>query len=536
MKKEWIIIVIIVVFLVKLFIVNGQIINVKGYSHDDRLFVSAAENVLSNNWLGTYNDKTLSKGVSGVLFIAVSSKLKIPFLLAQQILYFMACILIIIMLSTVIKNKSILFLIFVILLMNPISYSDAFSFVYRDGLYTCLIMFLIAYSFRMFFNYKEDIKKLILYSILFGVTYGLIYLCREETISLTPYLICAGFITLSFIIFDKECDKKIQRVLCVLGIPLIVSVIMITTVSSINYKYYGRFITNDFTSRDFKDAYGAITRIKQKNYIKRVPLNKESREELYKLSPTFKELKPFLEGEGKKYFNEPINDYQEGFLYWAVREAAYKLGYYKDAKTSKEFYNKLSNEINDLCDNKKIECKSKRSSLIAPIYPETIEELKVYIPKTFLYQITYKNVLVEIPTRKSSNSLYEKITYNKTQYDSKDKYKISIMNSILQVYKALNPPIMIISIICYMFIMIRFFNKENKFKYYKQIILVNGILGIYILRIGTIAFVGAAEYTSALNKCQYLAPTYPVQSLFSILVIIFVIEQIKKSKKQSSKR
>ena len=110
------------------------------------------------------------------------------------------------------------------------------------------------------------------------------------------------------------------------------------------------------------------------------------------------------------------------------------------------------------------------------------------------------------------------------------------MNSILQVYKALNPPIMIISIICYMFIMIRFFNKENKFKYYKQIILVNGILGIYILRIGTIAFVGAAEYTSALNKCQYLAPTYPVQSLFSILVIIFVIEQIKKSKKQSSKR
>ena len=90
---------------------------------------------------------------------------------------------------------------------------------------------------------------------------------------------------------------------------------------------------------------------------------------------------------------------------------------------------------------------------------------------------------------------------------------------------------MIISIISYIFIMIRFFNKKYKYKYYKQIILINGILGIYILRIGTIAFVGAAEYTSVLDKCQYLAPTYPVQSLFSILTIIFSIEQIKEMKK-----
>ena len=531
MKNKWIIIAITVLFLIKLFIASGQIINVKGYSHDDGLFITSTENIIKNQWLGTYNDKTLSKGVAGVLFIAISNKLKIPFLLAQQIIYFIVCISLIKMLNNIIKNKKLIFLIFVILLMNPISYSDAFSFVYRDGLYTCLIMCLIAYSFQMFFNYKKDRKKLIIYSILFGITYGLIYLCREETSSLTPYIICAEIITLSFIIFDKKCNNKFQRVLSILGIPLLISLIMITTVSIINYKYYGRFITNDFTSKDFKDAYGAITRIKQKNYIKRVPLNKESREELYKLSPTFKELKPFLEGEGKKYFNKPINDYQEGFLYWAVREAAYKLGYYKDAKTSKAFYIKLSNEINDLCDSKKIECRPKRSSLIAPIYKETIEELKIFIPKTFIYQITYKNVLVEIPKRKVSKLQFEKITYNKAEYNSKDKYKISVMNLILKVYKILNPIIMIISIISYIFIMIRFFNKKYKYKYYKQIILINGILGIYILRIGTIAFVGAAEYRSVLDKCQYLAPTYPVQSLFSILTIIFSIEQIKEMKK-----
>ncbi|MBQ1551837.1 MAG: hypothetical protein IIZ67_07015, partial [Bacilli bacterium] len=88
MKNKWIIIAITVLFLIKLFIASGQIINVKGYSHDDGLFITSTENIIKNQWLGTYNDKTLSKGVAGVLFIAISNKLKIPFLLAQQIIYF----------------------------------------------------------------------------------------------------------------------------------------------------------------------------------------------------------------------------------------------------------------------------------------------------------------------------------------------------------------------------------------------------------------------------------------------------------------
>lgn len=530
MKRKSIIAAIFIIFFIKLFIVSGQIINIKGFSHDDGLFVLSANNILSNNWLGDYNDKTLSKGVAGILFIAISNKLNISYLSAEQILYFLACIAIIIMIRNIINNKNILFIIFTILLMNPISYSDAFSFVYRDGLYTCLILFLLAFSFQIFFNYKSDIKNFALYSFLFGASYSLIYICREETVSLTPYLLCAGIIILGFIIFDKDCDNKIHKVIFVLGIPSIILTLTICAVSAVNYKYYGRFITNDFTSRDFKDVYGALTRIKQKNYIKRVPLNKESREELYKISPTFKELEPFLEGEGKKYFNKPIDDYQEGFLYWAVREAAYKLGYYKDAQTSKNFYNKLSNEINNLCDKKMIECTKKRSSLIAPIYPETIEELKIYIPKTFYYQITYKRVLVEITQRNTDPRMYLKITNNKIRYEN--KYKLYIMKGILQIYKILNPVVMIISTVFFLFIMIKVIKDKNFLKnYYKQIILLNGIFGLYILRIGTVAFVGAAEYTTALDKCQYLAPTYPVQSLFSILSIIFFIQLIKDNKK-----
>ena len=69
MKKKWLIIAIMVTFILKLIIVNGQILNIKGYSHDDGLFVLAANNILNHNWLGSYNDKTLSKGIAGILFL-----------------------------------------------------------------------------------------------------------------------------------------------------------------------------------------------------------------------------------------------------------------------------------------------------------------------------------------------------------------------------------------------------------------------------------------------------------------------------------
>ena len=74
-NKRWMLIMaIIIMLLLKIFIINGQIINIKNYAHDDKLFVSAAHSILNNNWLGVYNDRTLSKGVAGILFIALSKK------------------------------------------------------------------------------------------------------------------------------------------------------------------------------------------------------------------------------------------------------------------------------------------------------------------------------------------------------------------------------------------------------------------------------------------------------------------------------
>lgn len=88
------------------------------------------------------------------------------------------------------------------------------------GIYTCLILFFIAFSFQIFFNYKNKLSKLITYSIAFGITFAAIYLCREETSWLLPYLVVAICIILGFIIKDKECKNKGKRLIAILGIPI----------------------------------------------------------------------------------------------------------------------------------------------------------------------------------------------------------------------------------------------------------------------------------------------------------------------------
>ncbi len=537
-KKYWLEILFVLIFIFKCWLVSIQPLRIKNTAHDDGMFIKRAASMLRGHWLGTYNDITLSKGVIGILFIAFNSKIHLSYLLANQILYFVACFVFVKMLKHLTKNKIVLLIIYLILLFNPISYSDAVSYVYRDGIYISFILLLVALTFEMFFHYKDKLKNVIIYQILLGIILASIIYCREETLWIAPYVILAFLVTVLFIIFDKQCLNKVKRIVTILGIPLIIFLGYIFTISTLNYICYDRFITNDFTSKEFKDAYGALTRIKPTNYLKRVPLNKYDRQRLYALSPTFKELEDFLESSNStKYLHEisqngqTYYDYQEGFLYWAVREAVCAKGYCVNAKSTQKYYQKLAKEINSLCDNKKIECLPKRSSLIAPFQKELVEEIQEYIPKTFETQLNYQYVYVQIPGLKEKlrskkeglKSNYVSITYNKLEYTNQDLNSVNLkmMKLILNIFTKFNYLIFMVSLVFYLIIMIIFFLSKTRFKYYKLTLLINGLLCLYLSRIVVVGYVAATEYESAISKCQYLAPSYSIQSMFSILCIIF---------------
>lgn len=181
----------------------------------------------------------------------------------------------------------------------------------------------------------------------------------------------------------------------------------------------------------------------------------------------------------------------------------------------------------------KIASYPKRSSLTAPFNKELLEEVVVYIPKAFQVQLTYENVIVKIiRNQRGDMETFEQITGNRTSYETENSIQLTIMELILKLYQILNPIIMGSAILCYVVIMIRFFSKKYRLENDKEIIVMNGLLYLYIARITVVGFVAATEYQSAIAKCQYLASAYPIQSIFSIVCIVFVIQEMLQYRKK----
>lgn len=535
-KYKWLII-IILICIIKIIFTSVQDINANiSLLYDDTLIVKQANSIISGNWLGEYNCLTLVKGAFAPLFIAFLNIIQVPFLIGQEIMYDISIIFLTLVLSKKIENKKILVIISIILLFNPIMYCSELIRVYRDGIYVSLIVFLIALTIGLFLNRKEKIKKIVLYQIGLGFALSAIYLCREDFIWIIPYLIGTVIITICYMLRDKELHNKIKRVNTYF-IPICIFTISILTVMSINYKYYGVFQLNQYWGKEFKEAYGALTRIKVEEKRK-VPITREALSIAYKISPTFAELKDYLEGEeGKKWAMCGDGDsveIQGGWIHWAIIRAVESKGYYKDAKTANEFYRRVSDEINKACDEGVVDAYPKRVSNTGRFDVEDIINTFKKSVDTIKYQSKYYLVKIKgTPPRtiKENDEKIVKTFQNVTNQNvisgdtykgTENKIKVNVLNNILKTYQKINPILFLVSIFISIIYIINNFIKKDK-KEFVWILL--GLWGIYYSRIFIITFTNITMYTEAIN-ISYLAPTYVIQLLISMLTILLLLKNI----------
>ena len=539
-KKFFIITCIIVLSIIQIYLVSVQPINkLVDNAYDDALMIEQADSILKGKWLGEYNCLTLIKGPVTPLFMAVANVLNIPFLIAQDIFYIIACVLLISILGKLIKNDIVKVIIFGLLIFNPIIFSTELCRTYRDGIYTALIIYMITFTFGIYFNRKEKISKIIWYYIGLGFALGLIYLCREETIWILPYLVVSIVITIISIIKEKEIENKIKRILLYV-IPILIVSLMTILVMIMNYKYYGVFQLNQYWGKEFKEAYGAFTRIIPEQKIKKVPVTSDMLEKAYKISPKCKELKEYFDKETvnwAKCGDGSLKEIQGGYFHWALIRAVESKGYYKDAKTANKFYQELADEINKACDEGKVNClKNKRVSNVNRFGIEDLGKALLKCKDVIKYQ--YKMILVKVKVPINTLNVeendekinkLEEVTLTKNDdrnelYNGKnDEIRINILEQINKIYSKINPFIFYESIIvCIGFIIITIVEKRKRTE---EIIMLIGLVGIYLCRIFIISFTSSTMYTSAINV-MYLAPTYVIQMIFSILSNVFLGKEI----------
>lgn len=377
----------------KLWLVAGQTVSAIGVAiHDDRLFAVLAEHILNGDWLGPYDQYTLAKGPLYPLFIAGNFWIGLPLILSQQILYAIACLVLTLSLGPWLKRADLKCGFYLILLWNPISFDAGnLSRLMRQNIYTPLAMLTLAGLILYYARRHESLRRQIPPALLGGLSLGCFWLTREESVWLLPAVI---LLVLGFIVALGHELKQRWRVLMVSsGIAITAAILPSLIVSTINWQHYGWFGTVEFKASEFKAAYGALIRPKVGPVLDQVPVSRQMRETIYEISPTFAELKPYLEGPVGDHWSDKISYAAEGrqikggWFVWALRDAVAKSGHAPDAGSAMRFYQRIADEVNAACDDGRLPARSPRSGFappldtiqLYPLFTNTLEFTRYFI-------------------------------------------------------------------------------------------------------------------------------------------------------------
>ncbi|WP_217593038.1 hypothetical protein [Cohnella sp. GbtcB17] len=359
--------------------------------HDDRLFLTLANDLINGQWLGPYNDLTLAKGPFYSIWIVLSFISGLPLLISEQIFYIFSVICLILAVRPVLDKFS-LTVLYAVLLFNPISFADGpMTRVIREGIYPALTLLVIACSFGLFIRREQKKSVIFLWSLLLGISFSCFWLTREEGIWILPLVavVCAWMLILLF----KGKKNKHKHIIIVSLVPISVWGLSILTVSAINDAKYGVFNVVEFRSNDFVKAYSSLTRVKVNNWNPVVPVSKEAREQIYQVSPLFGQLEPFLEGDlGSEWIKSGARgtgEIEGGWFMWALREAVKKAGYYQDGRTAENFYHTLANQINTACDSGELQCGPPTNSMQPPWNKKYIKPLFQTVRRSVNYFISF---------------------------------------------------------------------------------------------------------------------------------------------------
>ncbi len=361
---------------VKLWLTRGQAIFAIGTAgHDDQLFVKLADYILHGQWLGPYDQLTLAKGPFYSIWMAAVFVLGIPLGLAQQLVYAGACALVVRALAPRLQAGWGRFAAYMLLLWNPMSFeASSLGRVLRQHISTPLALMVFAGLIALYLRRDRPFLRLAPWAALLGGAFGALRLTREDNVWIGPSLVLlAGAVVFGAV----RASARARRALAGSGVLTIACALLpVLVVCWLNARYYGWWGTVEFRASEFKDAYGALLRVKVGPEIPFVPVTRQAREAIYPVSPSFALLKAELDGpigEGwagaSSYVTHlPAADRQigGGWFMWALRDSVANAGFCHNAAQALAYYHRLAMEVNEACERGRLPARPPRSGFLPP--------------------------------------------------------------------------------------------------------------------------------------------------------------------------
>jgi hypothetical protein len=339
-------------------------------SFDDRLFLALAEQILKGDWLGPYSQFTLMKGPMYPLFIAGAYLVRIPLPLAQHLLYLFGCGLLLLALRPSLTTNWQAAALFTLLWWQPMSYVELD--VLRQNIYTPLTLLVFAGLVALETRRTTRFTSRLAWGALLGFSAAAFYLTREEGVWILP----GAALLVGASVWNSWREPRHRTGLFGQALAAIICAgAVVTTICALNYSHYGWFGTVEFRAREFLSAYGALQRPIASEEIPYVPVTRGVRLKLYDVSPSFRDLRPCLEGptglEWASYSDyltgRPGEELQigGGSFMWALRDCVIASGHGGSAREALQFYREIAEEINRACDEGRAgRCRSRRDTML----------------------------------------------------------------------------------------------------------------------------------------------------------------------------
>ena len=543
----------VVCLLIKLALVSWRAIYAipNGLS-DDGLMQNTAVSLLDAHWMGGFNANTLSKRNIFSFYLAFNNAFGIPLLIANEILYFVAILIIVFLMKKYTNKKWPLYIAFGLLFFNPATFATATSVrIYRDAVFPSVILICLGSLFHVFTNIKDQ-KPFKGWSTLYMASLTVFWFLREESIWILPIISICSLIAIMFAVKRKNKKYTKKTILGLILAPLLSILVVGFGFKILNFVVYGSFAVTEDQTSGYQNFYNAVGKINSDERTDTVDFSTDIRYKIYSVSPTFKTIEDEMENAvfpAIKIHGGDPEEINSGWTTWAVRWAMAEKGYYGNAKTANEFYEKVASEINVACDEGKIECTNQKPGLTKVIMsniPRITEETFSNLQFAYTFSGTevkqyYSEPEPPVLGEISENLTNENILFHSVgaqenpndllHYTLVDKIKIKILSGIKKAYQVLSPVLFWVAIGALAILSVKylFATKDGK-KFYQRpqfnlIVFSFSILAALLIRCLIVAYLNISAFYATSDL--YLYACYSLVLAFDVMVLFLAISGIR---------
>ena len=390
----------------RIFIGYGIPVYLRGqYMADDFLMVRYAESMLQGSWLGEFRGATLTKVVGYSAYLAIMSKLGIPYALGNTVFYCLCVLLFCVALYKLFPNLYVAFFMYVYLLFSPIMLNkDAIQKIYRTGFQSSVTLLLIAAIIGVYGTILrgQHVVRTILWSILASVSLTVFWFTKEDGIWMVPFVVC-GLGIAAVVLFTggnkpsvgagagfgggRAARSKAYVITCCMCfvLPAVSLLAASFAIRFTNNRHYGEFAVTDRNDTYYSKVMSDLYHIDDGQQPLLIWLSRDGLEKAFEVSPALAETKPYIDGmyQGSWAVTTDGEMHGDG-IYWALREAVEANGLYeKGGAVVNEYYKKVHEELTAAFKDGRLPKDTKSIYISSGGRGMTKEEILEYFPAKF---------------------------------------------------------------------------------------------------------------------------------------------------------